>query len=61
MSRYAIGKQRVKSLGEWDDDLPMLPCLSVDSSEPVDTGLITPTGEPIMRLPEPIGFHRVSK
>lgn len=55
MSRYAVMPRRPRM--EWDDDSPMLPCLSVDSSEPVDTGLVTVTGEPIMRLPEEMGFH----
>lgn len=35
-----------------------VPHISVDSHEAVDTGLITITGESIMRLPNPIGFGR---
>lgn len=39
----------------WYHD-PVLPALSVDDSQAADTGLITATGEPIYRLPEPMGF-----
>lgn len=42
----------------YDDDEPFRPHLDVDGHEAVDTGLIWETGEPIMRLPNPIGFGR---
>lgn len=54
--RYVVGRQKPRSF-DIDDDAPMIPSLTVDDHEAVDTGLIAPTGEPIMRLPEPIGFH----
>jgi hypothetical protein len=65
MSRYA--RRKVSAGGymddneQWyfaDDDAPLLPCCEVDDHEAVDTGLIWETGEPILRLPNPIGFGR---
>jgi hypothetical protein len=62
MSRYVIGRVRAgKPLyietPLWDDNEPFRPGLTVDDHEAVDTGLVTATGEPIMRLPEEMGFH----
>ena len=54
MSRYA----KPARTAFYDDDNPLLPNLSVDDHEAVDTGLIWATGEPIMRMPNPIGFGR---
>ena len=54
MSRYA----KPARANFYDDDNPLLPNLSVDEHEAVDTGLIWTTGEPIMRMPNPIGFGR---
>lgn len=42
----------------WPDAKPMRHSLAVPDHEAVDTGLITATGEPIMRVPNPLGFHR---
>jgi hypothetical protein len=42
----------------WDDAEPDLQSLTVDSHEAVDTGLIWSTGEPVMRVPNPMGFGR---
>lgn len=54
MSRYAKPTR-----ADWfDADNPLLPSLSVDDNEPIDTGLIWVTGEPIIRMPNPIGFGR---
>jgi hypothetical protein len=63
MSRYVLGRVRAAKplyveTPLWDDSEPMCPSLSVDEHEAVDTGLIAPTGEPIMRLPEPMGFRK---
>lgn len=60
MSRYATrsGKPLYIETPLWDDVEPQRLSLTVDEHRAVDTGLITPTGEPIMRLPEEIGFHR---
>lgn len=44
-----------------DDDPPLCPELSVDEHVAVDTGLVWPTGEPVMREPNPIGFGRDSE
>lgn len=40
----------------WFTD-PLLPSLTVDDHVAVDTGLIDRRGDPIMRGPDPVGFH----
>jgi hypothetical protein len=45
----------------WDDAEPHRPDLTVDDHQAVATGLFYPTGEPVMRLPNPIGFGRDSE
>lgn len=40
------------------DDYSFVPHLTVDGPAEVDTGLIDPQGNPIYRLPPPIGFGR---
>lgn len=40
------------------DDSPMIPALSVDDHEAVDTGLLWADGSSIMRAPNPMGFGR---
>lgn len=63
MTRYVI-KRQTKACGWVESDYairdgePLIPGCDVDSNEPADTGLVTTTGEPIMRLPNPIGFGR---
>lgn len=60
MPRYV--KARIKA--SWIEDETFSPdpgplnSPTVDDHGPVDTGLISETGEPIMRLPNPIGFGR---
>jgi len=44
----------------WDDAEPHRPSLCVDDHEAVETGLLWADGEPVMRLPNPIGFGRDS-
>jgi hypothetical protein len=63
VTRYVVGRIRAgKPLyietPLWDDNEPHRPSLTVDDHEAADTGLITATGEPIFRLPEPMGFHK---
>ena len=41
----------------YDGDRPLVPNLSIPEHEPVNTGLLYASGEPIMRLPNEIGFH----
>lgn len=41
-----------------DDWNPLLPALTVDGEKQVDTGLVDAKGNSIVRLQEPIGFHR---
>ena len=43
---------------EWYDRGEFLPFLSVDSSTPEFTGLLDQDGNPIIRMPRPIGFGR---
>lgn len=57
MPRYVA--QTVKPRADWiDDDGPLLRDFTVDDKPPVNTGLVTASGVPIMRLPNPIGFGR---
>lgn len=42
----------------WGDDPPLIPNLTVDNHECVETGLIWKDGTPIMRAPYPIGYGR---
>lgn len=44
----------------WPDQVDKTHCphLDVDGAKEVDTGLLSATGEPIYRLPPPIGFGR---
>jgi hypothetical protein len=63
MTRYVVGRAKAAKplyieTPLWDDAEPMRPILTVDGPEAADTGLITATGEPIFRLPEPMGFHK---
>lgn len=41
-----------------DYDEPFRPDITVAEHQPVKTGLIWKTGEPIVRLPNPLGFGR---
>lgn len=54
MPRYVTRVQR--SRGGWDDDIPLIPNLQVDESTPQETGLLDKNGDPLYRLPDPIGF-----
>lgn len=56
MSRYYV--QRSRPRAAWWDDVPLLPNINVSDHQPVDTGLVDASGNPIMRAPEPVGFHR---
>lgn len=42
-------------------DASLLPDISVPEHRPVNTGLVWANGEPVMRLPNPIGFGRDSE
>lgn len=41
-----------------DEDEPFRPGIEVADHEPIDTGLLWPDGEAIIRNPNPIGFGR---
>lgn len=63
MARYAKGRVRAHHVEFWDAEEqnafePSRMSLTVDDHEAVDTGLIWSTGEPIMRVPSPMGFGR---
>lgn len=46
----------------WDDQRCSLkPDLDVDDAKEVDTGLVSAAGDPIYRLPPPIGFGRMDE
>jgi hypothetical protein len=57
MSRYFTRARKVRCAPEGDYNDPLLPHLSVPEHVAVDTGLIDQRGDPIMRAPEPCGFH----
>ena len=59
MSRYFV-RSSLPNRKAWDidEDEPFRPNLEVSDHEAVETGLIAVTGEPIMRMPNPIGFGR---
>ncbi len=42
----------------WDDNAPMIPCLSVNDHDPTFTGLLDKDGDEIWRAPRPVGFGR---
>lgn len=56
MTRYAKGARPASF--DYDYAEPFRPSLDVPEHYAVDTGLIWETGEPIMRMPNPIGFGR---
>jgi hypothetical protein len=59
MPRYSTARAAAKRTAwDIDEDEPFRPHLEVDGHEAVDTGLVWESGEPIMRLPNPIGFGR---
>lgn len=53
MSRYTT------SMSDWwDPPQPQLPQPTAWVAEPLDTGLLDPSGKRIFKLPDPIGFVR---
>lgn len=61
MSRYLRRSPQARLYVEdhiFDEESPMVPHLSVDDHEPVDTGLLWSDGSPVFRAPNPIGFGR---
>jgi hypothetical protein len=57
MNRY-IKRPRTTKSWDYDEDEPFRPGIEVADHEPVETGLVWPDGEPIMRTPNPMGFGR---
>jgi hypothetical protein len=60
MSSYVTrsGKPLYVETPLWNDVEPQRLSLTVDEHRAVNTGLVTRTGEPIMRVPQDMGFHR---
>jgi hypothetical protein len=57
MTRYFARKGHSRRVvAHWADDVPLLPCLTVSDHEAADTGLVDKDGDPIMRMPNPVGF-----
>lgn len=55
--RYVRASKRPRA--DWiDDDGPLIPGITVDDHEAVDTGLVWQDGTPIKRTPNPMGFGR---
>lgn len=42
----------------WEPDVPFNPSLFVDNATPEFTGIIDAEGNPIVKMPRPIGFGR---
>jgi len=61
VSRY-YSRRPARSFYVEDDtypsEQPMIPQISVDDHEAVDTGLLDLNGDTIMRAPNPMGFGR---
>lgn len=59
MSRYFSAPSLPPTKCEWWWDMgPVLPSIQASDHQPVNTGLVDKHGNPIMRAPEPCGFHR---
>jgi hypothetical protein len=56
MSRY-FSRPRQPAAWFESHNQPMLPNLCVDDHVAVETGLVDQRGNPIMRAPNPMGFH----
>lgn len=57
MSRYVIRPRRAEG-GWWEAPAQALPFPTVVDAGPVQTGVVDVEGNPIYRLPDPIGFLR---
>jgi hypothetical protein len=57
MPRYFSAPRRSRAGYDPDDWNPLIPSLTVDDHVPIETGLIDHRGDPIMRAPNPVGFH----
>ena len=58
MPRYVTRPKATRPRMEWDDDVPLVPSLTVDDHEAVCTGILDSNGDEIWRAPNPIGFGR---
>lgn len=61
MTRYQARKQTRASDDPWMTEwkgYPMVPDISVDDATGTPTGLLDHKGNPIYRMPNPIGFGR---
>ena len=56
MPRYVTRRPRADDRDPWEIDVPLLPAISVDQTEPQPIGLMDKNGNDIVRLPGPIGF-----
>ncbi len=58
MSRYTRPAARLWVEDEvFPSEESLRPALTVCDHEPTDTGLLWPDGCPVLRAPNPIGFH----
>lgn len=58
MARYFTRTKAIAPKCDWDNDHPLLPCLTVSDHEATDTGLVDHRGNPIFRAPREMGFGR---
>jgi len=59
MPRYFTRPRNSRPKADWEpwmDEHPLLPGLTVNDHEAVETGLVDRRGDPIMRGPNPMGF-----
>lgn len=51
--RYAVRPRAVHQDPPFDDEVALIPDLSVDGPNEINTGLVSEAGDPIYRLPPP--------
>lgn len=56
MPRY--GTRCGDYVADWWFATPLLPAVQAPETKPVETGLVDHRGHAIVRLPEPVGFHK---
>lgn len=58
MPRYFTRAAKALDDDYWPDAAPLITSLTVCDHEAVDTGLLDPNGDTIMRAPNPMGFGK---
>lgn len=58
MSRYFVRASKANDDEYWPDAAPLITSLEVSDHQAIDTGLLSSSGEIIMRAPNPMGFGK---